>query len=88
MLLMTFWVTVGVAHRNSPRLAIERVDDAGLAGDAGQHPADLSRLDPRVDPAHLGRVGRDRGVHEDALEGMVEIPVVVQVLVVPESDVY
>ena len=40
-------------------------------------------LDPRVDPAHLVRVGRHRGVHEDALEGMVEIPVVVQVLVVP-----
>ena len=66
-------------------LAVEGVDDAGLAGHAGHHPADLARPQPRVDPAHRVGVGRDRGVEQHPLEGVVEVPVVVQVLVVPDD---
>ena len=54
-----------------------------MPGNAGHHLADLARPDARVDPAHRVRVGRDGGVEQDALEGMVEVPVVVHVLVVP-----
>ena len=42
------------------------------------------RLQPRVDPAHRGRVGPDRRVDEQTLERMVEVPTVVQMLVVPD----
>ena len=56
-------------------LAVQRIDHAGLAGDAGWSPPSAPRRsNARVDPAHFGRVGRHRGVDEDALEGMVEVP--------------
>ena len=64
-------------------LAVEGVDDAGLARNAGHHFAHFTGLESRVDPAHRARVGRHRRVEQDPLERMVEIPVVVQVLVVP-----
>ena len=38
IVLMTFCATVGRAQRNSPVCPIERVDDAGLAGNAGDRP--------------------------------------------------
>ena len=66
-------------------LAVERVDEAGLARNAGHHLADLAGLNVRVDPAHRVGVGRHRGVEQDALEGVVEVPVVVHVLVVPPN---
>ena len=76
----------GRAHRNSPVCAVERVDDAGLAGDAGDHLAPLARLDLRgLIHAHFLRVGRDRGLHQQPLEGMVEVPVIDDVLVVPDD---
>ena len=66
-----------------PGLAVEGVDHAGLAWNPGHHLAHLSRLETGIDPPHLARVGRDRGVDQDALEGVVEIPVVDEMLVVP-----
>ena len=63
-------------------LAVEDVDDPGLAGDAGDHPPRRARLRAKADPGDGVGVGGDRGVDEQALEGMVEVPVVVQVLVV------
>ena len=45
----------------------------------------LARLDLRVDPRHLLRVGRDRGLDQQALERMIEIPVIDDVLVVPDD---
>ena len=66
-------------------LAVEGVDDARLAGYAGHDPAHLARVQPRVDPAHRGGVRPYRGVDQEALERVVEIPVVVHVLVVPDD---
>ena len=86
MSLMTFCVMVGVAHRNSPRGPVQRVDHPRLARDARHHPPPLARLQPRVDPAHRARVRRHRRVHQDALERVIEVPVVVQVLVVPHDS--
>ena len=62
MWLMTFWVMVGLAHRELAGLAVEGVDDAGLPRDAGDDPARLSRLHAGVDPVDGGGVGSDRGV--------------------------
>ena len=45
----------------------------------------LARLDLRVDPRHFLRVGRDRRFDEQALERMIEIPVIDDVLVVPHD---
>ena len=46
----------------------------------------LAALDLRVDPAHLVGIGRDGGIHEDALEDVIEIPVVARkMLVVPDD---
>ena len=73
----------GVGPQELAGLAVEGVDDAGLAGDAGHHPALLARLQPGVDPGDGVGVGGDGGVDEQPLEGVVEVPVVVQVLVVP-----
>ena len=66
-------------------LPVEGVDDARLAGNAGHHPAHLARVQPRVDPAHRGRVRPHRGIDQQALERVVEVPVVVHVLVVPDD---
>ena len=57
-------------------LPIERVDHAGLAGDAGHHLAHLARFEAGVDPGDGVGVRGDRGVDEQALERMVEVPVV------------
>ncbi len=65
--------------------AVEGVDDAGLAGDAGHDPAHLARLQAGVDPLDRLRVRGHRGVDEDALERVVEVPAVVEVLVVPDD---
>ena len=65
------------------RFAVQRVDEAGLAGDSRHHFARLSGLEVRPDPAHRLRIGRHREVDQDPLEGMIQIPVVVQVLEVP-----
>ena len=64
------------------RFAVEGVDDTGLARHAGDDLADLAGLDARVDPAHGVGVRRDGGVDEHPLERVVEVPVVVQVLIV------
>src|SRR6185295_8958180 len=66
-------------------LAVQRVDDAGLARDAGDYLAPLTGLEPRIDPADLARIGRDRSVDQQSLERMVEIPVIDQMLVVPND---
>jgi len=49
--------------------AVDRVDDAGLAGNAGQDPPCLAGREPGVDPAHGRPIGRHRRVDGDALEG-------------------
>ncbi len=66
-------------------LAVQRVDDAGLAGGAGQHLAHFARFQLRIDPGHGALVRRDLGVDQEPLEGVVEVPVVVDVLVVPDD---
>ena len=66
-------------------LPVERVNDAGLAGDSGHHFAPFARLELRIDPGHLARIGRDRRVDQQALERMIEIPVIDDVLVIPDD---
>ena len=72
-----------VGPQELARLAVERVDHAGLAGDAGHDAAPLPGLQPRVDPAHLRRIRRHGRVDENALVRVVEVPVVDEVLIVP-----
>ena len=66
-------------------LAVERVDDAGFAGDAGEDFAAFAGLELGIDPGDLRGVGGDGGVDQDAFEGMVEIPVIDDVLVIPDD---
>ena len=66
-------------------LPVQRVDDPGLARDAGHHSPALARLQLRVDPGDLLRVGRNGRIHQKALEGVVQIPVIDHVLVVPHD---
>jgi len=40
-----------------------------------------SGLEPRIDSAHGFQIGCHCGVDEDALEGVIEVPMVVQVLI-------
>ena len=68
-----------------PGLPVQRIDDAGLAGNPGHDPAGLAGLDAGVDPGDLARIRRDGGVDQEPLERMVEVPTVVQVLVVPDD---
>ena len=65
--------------------AVKRVDHASLAGNAGQHLVHLALSQPRVDPGDVLRVGRHRGVDQQPLVRMVEVPVVVQMLVEPHD---
>src|SRR6185503_16124006 len=63
----------------------ERVDDAGLAGHARDDLAPLAAAHARVDPLHGLGIRCDDGVDEQTLERMVEIPVVDDVLEVPDD---
>ena len=56
-----------------------------LPGMPGDDLAPLARLHLRVDPRHFARIRRDGGVDEHALERMIEIPVIDEVLVVPDD---
>ena len=86
MWVITFWAMVGLAHRNSP-VSRSRVSTTPvLQGDAGHHRPLLARLQAGVDPGDGVGVGGDRGVDDQALEGMVDVPVVVQVLVVSSGS--
>ena len=51
----------------------------------GHDLAPLARLDARVDPRHLFRIRRDGGLDQQPLERMIEIPVIDDVLVVPDD---
>ena len=66
-------------------LAIEGVDDSGLSRNTGDDLSHFAWPDPWVDPAHRGGIGRDRRVHQQTLKRVVEVPVVVQVLVIPDD---
>ena len=68
-----------------PRLAVERVDNPGLAGNAGHDAPLLARPEARVDPVDDLGVRRHRGIDEQPFERMIEVPAVVQVLVVPDD---
>ena len=81
--VITFSATVGLAHRPSPVSRSRGVDDPGLAGDARPSLAATRPAAGGVDSGDGVRSRGDRGVDEQALEEMVEIPVVVQVLTVP-----
>ena len=82
----TFCVTVGRAHRNSPVLAIQCVHNTGLAGNPGEDLAALAGADSfGFIHGDVTRVGRHSGVHKHSFEGMIEIPVVDNVLVVPHD---
>ncbi len=74
----------GLGPEEFAGLPIERVDDAGLARDAGEHLAHLAGLMFGVDPRHLAG-GRHLGVDEDAIERVVEVPMIDDVLVVPHD---
>ena len=67
------------------RLPVQGIDEAGLARHPGHDLTNLAGLDARVDPAHLVGIRCDRCIDEQAFEGMVEVPVVVQVLVEPPN---
>src|SRR6185436_13352516 len=67
-----------------PRAAIERVDDARLSRDAGDHLPALSGLDAWIDPLDFTRIGRNRGFNEEPFERVVEVPVIDDVLIVPD----
>ena len=62
----------------------ERADDTVLPG-IRDHLAPLTRLHLRVDPGHFLRIGSNGGFDEQALEGMIEVPVIDDVLVVPDD---
>ena len=65
------------------RVGVERIDDAGLARDARDHALRLALMQARVDPLHRLRIGRERGVDDQPLERMIEVPAVDDVLEVP-----
>ena len=54
-----------------------------LPGNARDHLALLAGAHARIDPRDLARIGSDGRVDEQALERVIEIPVVEQMLVVP-----
>ena len=78
MPLMTFWTMVGGSPEELARLPVQGVDHAGLARNAGDHPTLLARVQPRVDPAHRGRIRPHRGVDEQALQRSANTPGFVQ----------
>src|SRR5690606_40493408 len=53
---------------------VERVDDAGLAGNARDDLASLAVANARIDPSDLGAIGRDGRLDDEPLERMIEIP--------------
>ena len=83
--LITFCMIVGRAH------GIRRWRDQAMAGrntvlpGTRDHLAPLTRLHLRVDPGHFLRIGSNGGFDEQALEGMIEVPVIDDVLVVPDD---
>ena len=81
----TFCVTVGRGPQELAGLPVQRVNDAGLAGNTGDHFAPLARLDLRIDPGHLARIRRDGCVDQQPLKRMIEIPVIDHVLVIPDD---
>src|SRR5690606_36893362 len=66
--------------------AVESVDDAGFAGDAGEHFVSASGLDARVDPRHFRRIRRHFVIDQHARERWVEIPMIDEVLVMPDDS--
>ena len=56
-----------------------------LAGNSRDDFAAARPAQSRVDPRHFGRIRRDARVDEQALERMVEIPVIDEMLVVPDD---
>ena len=67
------------------RRAVERVDDARLAGNPRDDFAPLAAADARVDPRHLVAVGSYGRLDEQPLVRVIEIPVIDDVLVVPND---
>src|SRR5262249_7632050 len=68
-----------------PGLAIERVNNAGLTGNPCDDFSPLAGLDLRIDPRNFSRIGRNNGVDKNSLERMIEIPMIDDVLVVPDD---
>ena len=64
-------------------LTVERIHHPGFARHAGDHPAAFARPQTRIDPGHGARIGRHRRVDQQPLIRMVQVPVVVEVLVIP-----
>ncbi len=66
-------------------LPVQRVDEPGLSGYPGNHPALLARFDGGIDPGHFSG-GRCNGrIDQQTLEWMIEIPVIDDVLKVPDD---
>src|SRR6185436_9082536 len=65
--------------------AIERIHDARFTGNTGDDLALLTGLDRRIDPLHRILRGRDLRLEKDTLEGVVEIPMIDDVLVEPHD---
>src|SRR5690606_17112537 len=66
-------------------LAVERVDEPRLARDAGDDLAPLTRPHARADPPHRVGIRRDLRLDQQALERVIEIPMVDDVLEVPDD---
>ena len=65
-------------------LPVERINDSGFSGNTGHDLATLAGPDSRIDPADVGGAWRHSRVDEQALEWMIEIPMIHEVLVVPD----
>ena len=65
--------------------AVEGVDDPGLTGDTGEDLPPLAFFYFRIYPTHLAWVRTDRCVNQDAFKGVVDIPMIDQVLVIPNE---
>src|SRR5690606_28625965 len=65
--------------------AVDRVEDAGLARNAGDDLADFTRLHVRADPLNLFRVWRNVRIDENTFKRMIEVPLTADVLLVPDD---
>ena len=56
-----------------------------LPGNSGHHLAPLAGPQPRIDPGDLAGIRRHRRIHQQPFKGMIEIPVIHDVLVIPDD---
>src|SRR5262249_26917538 len=65
--------------------AIQGVDDTCLAGYPRQDFAAFAGLDLRIDPENIPRIRRDCRIDKQALERMIEVPMIDDMLIIPDD---